>query len=48
VLHLLGYDHHTDEEARVMEGLERRVLARLGFPDPYAEEGDGDHERGSK
>jgi len=48
VLHLLGYDHRTDEEARVMEGLERRVLARLGFPDPYAEEGESDHERGSK
>jgi probable rRNA maturation factor len=41
VLHLLGYDHMTDEEALEMEGLERIVLAGLGLPDPYA--GEGDH-----
>lgn len=35
-LHLLGYDHETDEEAEVMEAMERRVLARLAIPDPYA------------
>jgi len=35
VLHLLGYDHRDDEEAAVMEGLEKRVLAGLHFPDPY-------------
>ncbi|HWK69069.1 MAG TPA: rRNA maturation RNase YbeY [Rhizobiaceae bacterium] len=35
-LHLLGYDHETDEEAEVMETMERRVLARLAIPDPYA------------
>jgi len=35
-LHLLGYDHETDEEAETMEGLEREILARLGIPDPYA------------
>ncbi len=34
-LHLLGYDHETDEEAEQMEGVERRVLARLAIPDPY-------------
>lgn len=34
-LHLLGYDHRGDEDAREMESLERRLLARLGFPDPY-------------
>ena len=39
VLHLLGYDHETsDEDAQQMEGLERRVLAQLGFADPYREE----------
>ncbi|RAK56190.1 rRNA maturation RNase YbeY [Phenylobacterium soli] len=43
VLHLLGYDHMTDEEAADMEGLERVVLARLGIPDPYAA-GEGDHD----
>ncbi|GAB1717673.1 MAG: protein of unknown function UPF0054 [Nitrobacter sp.] len=35
-LHLIGYDHETDEEAAEMEGLERKILARLGIPDPYA------------
>lgn len=35
VLHLLGYDHIEDEQARVMEALERRVLAQLGYDDPY-------------
>jgi probable rRNA maturation factor len=38
VLHLLGHDHQDDEEARVMEALEARVLASLGVADPYAEE----------
>ena len=36
LLHLLGYDHETDAEAEEMEALERRVLARLAIPDPYA------------
>ena len=36
VLHLLGYDHLTEAEAEEMEALERRVLAGLGVPDPYA------------
>jgi probable rRNA maturation factor len=36
LLHLLGHDHETDTEADVMEDLERRVLARLAIPDPYA------------
>lgn len=35
-LHLLGYDHETDGEAEEMEGLERRILAALAIPDPYA------------
>jgi probable rRNA maturation factor len=35
-LHLIGYDHETDEEAGEMESLEREILARLGIPDPYA------------
>ena len=38
VLHLLGYDHMTDAEAEEMEALERRILAALGAPDPYASE----------
>jgi probable rRNA maturation factor len=36
-LHLLGYDHHDDDEAADMEGRETRALARLGIADPYAE-----------
>ncbi len=38
LLHLLGYDHQTDEEAQVMETRERELLRRLNFPDPYPEE----------
>lgn len=37
-LHLLGYDHINDEEAEEMEGIERRLLAELGYPDPYLNE----------
>ena len=36
VLHLQGYDHETEREARVMERRESRVVEYLGFPDPYA------------
>jgi probable rRNA maturation factor len=35
-LHLVGYDHETDDEADEMEGLERDILARIGVADPYA------------
>jgi len=34
-LHLLGYDHANDREAKKMERLEAEILARLGVPDPY-------------
>ncbi|MDX1698787.1 MAG: rRNA maturation RNase YbeY [Thiohalobacterales bacterium] len=37
VLHLLGYDHQVQEEARRMEACEVRLLAALGFADPYRE-----------
>ncbi|KMK50497.1 metal-binding heat shock protein [[Actinobacillus] muris] len=37
-LHLLGYDHLTDEEAEEMESLETRIMQRLGFNDPYLAE----------
>ena len=36
VLHLQGYDHGSDREAERMESLEVRLLAELGYPDPYA------------
>jgi probable rRNA maturation factor len=35
-LHLLGYDHQTDDEAERMECLERDILARIGVADPNA------------
>ncbi|MFQ6021629.1 MAG: rRNA maturation RNase YbeY [Acidiferrobacterales bacterium] len=36
IMHLRGYDHQTPTQANAMEGMEIRVLQRLGFPDPYA------------
>ncbi len=36
LLHLLGYDHEQEGEAEEMEAIERRALARLAIPDPYA------------
>jgi probable rRNA maturation factor len=35
LLHLLGYDHETEDEADEMEAIERLVLAKLAIPDPY-------------
>jgi len=35
-LHLVGYDHIKREDAAVMEPLETKILAGLGWPDPYA------------
>jgi probable rRNA maturation factor len=35
-LHLVGYDHQTDDEAELMERLERDILARIGIAEPYA------------
>ncbi|OLF75501.1 rRNA maturation factor [Maricaulis sp. W15] len=40
-LHLQGYDHQGDDEAELMEMIERRALARLGVADPYANEDSG-------
>ncbi|MEM1100606.1 MAG: rRNA maturation RNase YbeY [Pseudomonadota bacterium] len=34
-LHLLGYDHETEADAALMEGLEVEILGNLGYPDPY-------------
>lgn len=47
VLHLLGHDHQGDAEAKRMEGLETRLLSRLGIDDPYRDLDAGpgdDHE----
>lgn len=37
ILHLLGYNHETNEEAFHMEELERKILQKLSIKDPYAE-----------
>ncbi|WP_074381014.1 rRNA maturation RNase YbeY [Bartonella doshiae] len=36
-LHLLGYNHETDDEAYQMEELEREILQKLSIKDPYTE-----------
>ena len=44
VLHLQGYEHDDDRDAAAMERLEKRILKRLGYPDPYfAPSGHGRH-----
>ena len=41
ILHLQGYDHETGEDdALIMEGKERTILAQLGFADPYRNDTD--------
>ena len=35
VLHLAGHDHVRVRDAKVMEPLEVKILARLGIADPY-------------
>jgi probable rRNA maturation factor len=35
VLHLLGYDHHQDNEAHRMEARETELLHGLGYEGPY-------------
>jgi probable rRNA maturation factor len=40
MLHLLGFDHVNDGDADKMENRERKILARLGIPDPYS---SGEH-----
>ncbi len=35
VLHLLGYDHMSEKEAKYMEKLECDILAMMGYPNPY-------------
>lgn len=34
-LHLLGYDHEIAAKAKIMEQLEKEILAGLGIADPY-------------
>ena len=39
LLHLLGYDHIKNDEAEEMEKLEIKLLASLGYNNPYIENG---------
>ncbi len=36
-LHLLGYDHETEDEAEEMESIEIAVLKEMGIENPYSE-----------
>ena len=35
MLHLHGYDHETEAQAELMEGLETAIMSKLGYADPY-------------
>lgn len=35
LLHLLGYDHITPDDAAQMEAIERKLLINWGYNDPY-------------
>ena len=39
-LHLLGFDHIDDDQALVMESLEKKLLAKLAIDDPYRDDLD--------
>ena len=41
VLHVQGYDHVSDADARVMEPLESEIVMKLGYPDPYGKDEGG-------
>lgn len=36
MLHLQGFDHECDDDAKIMENLEKEILSKLGYADPYA------------
>lgn len=44
-LHCLGYDHVDEGEAEEMEGLEARILGRLGIDDPRLRDAAGEFAR---
>jgi probable rRNA maturation factor len=44
-LHLLGYDHVSDDDAEVMEALESRILGTLNYPCPYRGDYAEEHAR---
>jgi probable rRNA maturation factor len=38
VLHLVGYDHINDDEAKKMENKEITILSKLNIKNPYIQE----------
>lgn len=40
VLHLLGYDHIDEHDAKIMQNKEIELLARFNYANPYNEEDD--------
>lgn len=40
ILHLLGYDHIKESDAEKMQAIEIKLLAELGFTNPYQSKGD--------
>ena len=38
MLHLRGYDHISDDEAKIMESKEISIMNKLGYKNPYADE----------
>lgn len=47
ILHLAGYDHLNDADAREMESREVAILAILGFQDPYRDRDEDEARDGS-
>jgi len=35
ILHLIGFDHEDDKDAKIMESLEIKILKKLKIPNPY-------------
>lgn len=48
VLHLLGFDHIRDEDATLMEGIETKILGKMGIADPYCDTGANEASFGQK
>ena len=40
MLHLQGYDHIKDDQAKIMESKEISIMKKLGYKNPYADECD--------
>ncbi len=38
MLHLQGYDHEEEAEAEEMESLEKEIMMKMGYDDPYGSE----------